>query len=939
MKKALKIISILMVLAMLVSSMSMFVFADGEEPVDENVILVGKNGKYGTISEAIAGETADGLDGKTLKLISDVSVSSTKFESKKATAPTIVVDGNGYNVSMSTGFVCIGVNITFKNMTANQTNIGHPFIYARGGAHVTVDNCETDDSFLYAFALNNAGDCHFTVNSGTYRAKGKVFNIDCYTNLEKAESTVTINGGTFIADGGNVACVSANTKLDINGGFFFAKTKAPMIVDTKYSLSDTANLAKIEISGATFVYSADGIGAFAENSAEELKANFTIADDVKLFAILDGVADGTTNVGSYASATKSFKTIENDKLVAIATTAPVINGAEGAFAKGYTEDGFTVLVNSAQTLELLDSSFFDGSLVIFSGPTDAVVDYKEADLVIDKNGFKADGITSENKAATIRSGLVGSDVYWQATGEELPEGDAKVYARVIATINNDDYKAAGLLYTTDVTKATADALVYNKKAEYAEGISSYKAEFYYESLKADGETVDAIALGGRHLLALDLGEFTQETVSDKIYFRVYTVDMDGNVDYSDIKCISVEDNYAGEGDLEGTYGLDDDHSMELYTKITKESFENKCAELVADGYVLYQQNDVNTNSFRTYYRESDKQMCHIYWVDHYKQMRVITATTDKLPVVSTNGNNDLCSAKLITMQGGDELGMVIRLNDGRFIVIDGGNSGVKNEDEIYGILKANAPDPENIVIATWYITHGHGDHHGAFSEFATKYSKDTTIKLESMMFNQLNDSKYISLGRTGDSALEHMKEYYPDVPVYKPLTGQKYTFSKTTIEILYTMSDFLPNKIVNEPDGKADGNTQTMPCIIDLVNDADYDDRLFVMGDMVEFACNEICARYGNLIECDVVQVSHHGLCVAPYTEHIPYRRRNSTKEIYTLINPKKAFWPGKEEEFARRMTGPVNIHLVEIIGEENLYKAWTGQHVFEFAAVTPDTP
>ena len=116
MKKSLKIISVLMVLAMLVSSMSMLVFADGEEPVDENVILVGKNGTYGTISEAIAGETADGLDGKTLKLISDVSVSSTKFESKKATAPTIVVDGNGYNASMGTGFVCIGVNITFKNI-------------------------------------------------------------------------------------------------------------------------------------------------------------------------------------------------------------------------------------------------------------------------------------------------------------------------------------------------------------------------------------------------------------------------------------------------------------------------------------------------------------------------------------------------------------------------------------------------------------------------------------------------------------------------------------------------------------------------------------------------------------------------------------------------------------------------------------------------------
>jgi hypothetical protein len=274
------------------------------------------------------------------------------------------------------------------------------------------------------------------------------------------------------------------------------------------------------------------------------------------------------------------------------------------------------------------------------------------------------------------------------------------------------------------------------------------------------------------------------------------------------------------------------------------------------------------------------------------------------------------------------MGFIIRLHDGRFIIIDGGNYSSTHTDnltEIYDFLKANAPDPNNIVIASWIITHGHSDHTEAFVGFANKYYKDKTIKLESVLFNPCETAEQTQFATfTTADVYSALSSKYPNVPVCKPLSGQKYIFSKTTIEILYTMPDYLPNVIANEGDGantatkSGNGNVQTMVFLMDLVAGDGKSNNLMILGDTVTDACNEMSARYGSYLESMYMQASHHGLAQGANAK-LYYRRNNSTVEFYGLVNPKTVFWSTTQEKFEERSVREVNKYLIETLKTGNI--------------------
>jgi beta-lactamase superfamily II metal-dependent hydrolase len=340
-------------------------------------------------------------------------------------------------------------------------------------------------------------------------------------------------------------------------------------------------------------------------------------------------------------------------------------------------------------------------------------------------------------------------------------------------------------------------------------------------------------------------------------------------------------------------------------------------------------------------------------------MRIVYSPTGtELPVFdSTSGNNSLYD-KVIVHQlsalaldskskvhdGG--MGFVIRLNDGRFIIIDGGKNTAENADAIYNYLKQLQPSG-TIKIASWILTHAHSDHTGAFVGFLNSYASKVTI--ETILFNPCDtteQTKYASL--TASDVYSAISAKCPSAKVYKPLSGQKFTFSKTTIEILYTMSDFLPNVIVNESDAKityeqdaegndtvvvednsrnGNGNIQSMVFMIDLVNEGETNNNLVVTGDATSDAFNEICARYGSYIESKYVQISHHGHAINPAGSYI--RRNNSTREFYDLVKPEIAFWPAPKhhvyggddtatdevENRPSRSEVGVNAYLIETYG------------------------
>ena len=917
-RRFIKTIAMMLTLVMCVASIPAAYVSAAEN--DSNVITVGNGGDYKTLVDAIAGVGADALDGKTLKLVSDVSDKKPTFSFSKDV--NVTIDGDGHTLTLNPAIIVSSssgmANVTFKNVNAKYAGAStsdHPFVYARGNSNVVIENCSTDESFAHAFCLNNAGNCHLTINSGSFVASKRVIKGD-FGNHGKPRSSITINGGYFLlannTNAGSVIGIGGLTDLDINGGVFITTVVNPIITEAEVK-SGSANVINATIDGATFIYPKTTEILFAyEKVLGNGKTPLNFGAGNSFYAASDSTSKGTPFVPTGDVAATDFSAQPTAQTV----TAKLTLSDKTEFELGDA------------LIEKLDSHCFDGAVLTLTADSAANVDFATADITVDKNGFKGNGITSSG-SATIKDGINGLKVYMQLDKKGIAETTEKVRVRLLLPVMLEERLSAGILFTQAEELGTNDKLVRGYTDDRITRVASTK---YYKAIWADSEYELASYFNAERFLIAEVGEFAGTDFDKPIYARFYSKDANGVVTYTDvIKIVLAEHCTVGRVDL-GEFDVDDGHTLKLERGVTKAEFDAHCAEIESKGFVINFQNEVNNNFFKTYYKQSTKEMIHTYWVDSSKEMRTISAVTDKLPINSTSGDNNKCKAQLhqlMAISGEDGgMGYIIRLNDGRFIIFDGGGNSKKNVQDIYDYLKSAAPDPNNVVIASWYISHGHGDHYGAFDGFADKYAEDPTITLETVMFNPCDNVQTTThAGKLATQVEKILRDHYPNVPVYKPLAGQIYTFSKTSIHILWTCADYMPTVIPPEPSGSGNSNTQTMPCLVDIVNDKDLNDRFFCMGDMTTPACDEICDRYGSWIECDYVSVSHHGLCIADYTT--PYRRNNSTKEIYTLINATYALWPSTQKKVDERMQGEVNKHLVTIV--EKVYVAGNGANTFEF--------
>ena len=369
----------------------------------------------------------------------------------------------------------------------------------------------------------------------------------------------------------------------------------------------------------------------------------------------------------------------------------------------------------------------------------------------------------------------------------------------------------------------------------------------------------------------------------------------------------------------------DGYRMALIENVKEQEFLAYCRALACDGHTLYADNEINGNLFRTWYTGSGE-MLHCYWIRHSGEARIIVAQDANLPIQST-GTADVCTPLLHQLEalnpkkadGG--MGYIIRLADGRFLIVDGGYNSSDNVEAIYTFLKENAPEPEHVVIAAWYISHAHIDHGGAFLGFAEAYSSDSTIILESILFNACDTPEQMRYCTSITEQIESVcQDYYRSVPKYKPLTGQIYRFSTAIMEILYTMSDFLPNTIRQESDvairGEKNGdyNVESMVCIVDVDGRSGRGGRVCFLADATTEACNEISSRYGEYLKSDFVQVGHHGIAPIPGAENC--RRHDATIEIYGYIAADIALWPTSEAKVEERIVLEVNRYLASTVQE-----------------------
>ena len=222
---------------------------------------------------------------------------------------------------------------------------------------------------------------------------------------------------------------------------------------------------------------------------------------------------------------------------------------------------------------------------------------------------------------------------------------------------------------------------------------------------------------------------------------------------------------------------------------------------------------------------------------------------------------------------------LLRLSDGRFIVIDGGVSdGVSSYSAaLYAKMLEQAPDPKNIEIAAWIFTHSHSDHVGGFVSFAATYASH--VKLGCVISNFPSEAEFNSAG-------ESLNDYnrwkgalgsFISLKQYKAHTGQRLNIGDATVEFLYTHEDFV-TKTRSVGTVKNNWNNSSLIFSLEIAGQ-----KIMFTGDSQEIPNNLTASIYGDYLKSDILQVCHHGGV-------------GGTNQIYNRIDPEIALFTTSDE-------------------------------------------
>lgn len=328
-----------------------------------------------------------------------------------------------------------------------------------------------------------------------------------------------------------------------------------------------------------------------------------------------------------------------------------------------------------------------------------------------------------------------------------------------------------------------------------------------------------------------------------------------NVVYIPLDFSATDDSLPADVDIPALLGAevysDGNDTTMSYCKADGDKFAEYCSMLDGIGFEKLSERSECGNLFATY--KGEDSYLYVYYTNSTGEVRVIRGPISQLALedYSTDTPNP-CPPYITSIpQKNNGLGLIMRLPDGRFIIHDGGYSG---DDKVYARLRELIPSGD-IVIAAWIISHPHGDHYGAFTEFIKNHKNDESVTIERVMMNVTEERRYnidndeMTEDVTGDHSyiFNTIRTCIPSVPVLKVHTGQIIDFGSATLEILYTVEDIMPKELPN-------------------INDSSLVVRL-VMGDASFMLLADTCyasgpimnAMWGEHLKSDIVQVAHHG--------------------------------------------------------------------------------
>ncbi len=350
------------------------------------------------------------------------------------------------------------------------------------------------------------------------------------------------------------------------------------------------------------------------------------------------------------------------------------------------------------------------------------------------------------------------------------------------------------------------------------------------------------------------------------------------------------------GSLVGTHDAGYGNLQLYYKDTTIDDYNKYCKTLEESGFKLFSENTLSDNVHKAY--TSDEGMLYVYYVPTENSVRIISCregkynlpeytTPESVPSYEKIVDSSITQCSLSYTTGNFGLCHIITLEDGSFIIYDGGGNNNNDYVALYETLvKLNKRNDGKIVIAAWILTHEHWDHYTNFSSFCKNYSN--RIVLEGMYcntpsatyaYNGYNPNYYM----TDDFA--NLSSVLGGVKKYKLHTGMKFYIRNACIEVLYTQEDLFPKKLHFF-------NESTMVTRVTIAGQT-----ITYLGDVRELGSGVMCKRYGADLKSDIVQVSHHGY-------------DGGTTLLYKHLNPETCLWPSPAKDYDKFTSGSTDGYM-----------------------------
>lgn len=318
-------------------------------------------------------------------------------------------------------------------------------------------------------------------------------------------------------------------------------------------------------------------------------------------------------------------------------------------------------------------------------------------------------------------------------------------------------------------------------------------------------------------------------------------------------------------------------------------------QIEAGGFTRYTDHQMAANLFATY--TDEKFTVTVGYYDYEKAVRILIEPLAPAVGLAEENVYTPITTSQITMLGaayqtsekyvGNGLSVLIRLTDGRFVIVDGGHNYVGCTRALLGALREQsaeyAKSDKEITIAAWIITHAHGDHHGVLN---SNYQVFRNMNVERVLINALSETERLaSVNSTAYSANWGKSEGKVDATltaakalgatVYQIHVGQVFHLADLTMEVLYTIESFAPNTC----------NALNTTSNVIRMQFGGKDGTVYLSTGDATGNGMEICSdMYGQYIQSDIVQVCHHG--------YSTWGNDAGMIKAYKTVNAPTLLWP-----------------------------------------------